>query len=180
MAKLYSQNQPASSMTSRSLKHAVYPQRNAPSYAPCESRKCPPRRGLYEACPVSCRTSPSICANAADEQLGRTHQDASLYGRIVLAGIAADVFHQHLGAVYRKAEHLRIEPAQVLPVYVAVHRAERTESRQLPRHFQRTDVTACHISSHGSKYCKYFSSQYRAYPTVNQLLSSFLCLYLQR
>ena len=77
----------------------------------------------------------------ADEQLGRMHQDASLYGRIVFAGIAADVFHQHLGAVYRKTEHLRIEPAQILPVYVAVHRTERTESRQLLCHFQRTDVT---------------------------------------
>ena len=50
----------------------------------------------------------------ADEQLGRMHQDASLYGRIVFAGIAADMFYQHLGAVYRKAEHLRIEPAQIL------------------------------------------------------------------
>ena len=77
----------------------------------------------------------------ADEQLGRTYQNASLYGRIVLAGITADMFHQHLGTVYRKTEHLGIKLTQVLPVYVAVHRAKRTESRQFPRNFQCTDIT---------------------------------------
>ena len=62
---------------------------------------------------------------AADKQLGRAHHDAPLYGRIVLAGIAPYVFHQHFRAVHRKTEHLRIELAQVLPVYIAIYRTKR-------------------------------------------------------
>ena len=36
---------------------------------------------------------------------------------------------------------LRIDLTDVLPVNVAIHGTERTECRQLLRHFQRTDVT---------------------------------------
>ena len=78
---------------------------------------------------------------AADKQLGRTHHDAPLYGRIVLAGIAPYVFHQHFRAVHRKTEHLRIELAQVLPVYIAIYRTKRPERRQLLRHFQCSYIT---------------------------------------
>ena len=78
---------------------------------------------------------------SANEKFGRTHQNASPYGRIVIARIAANMFYQHFGTVNSKTIDLRIDLTDVLPVNVAIHGTERTECRQLLRHFQRTDVT---------------------------------------
>ena len=77
----------------------------------------------------------------ADEQLWGTHQNAALDGRVVVAGITADMLHQHLRPIHRETENLRIELPYHLPVNFAIHGTEGTESRQLLCHFQRTDVT---------------------------------------
>ena len=51
------------------------------------------------------------------------------------------MFHQHFCPIYRETETLRIELPYLLPVNIAIHGTEGTESRQLLCHFQRTDVT---------------------------------------
>ena len=76
----------------------------------------------------------------ADEQFGWMHQYAAPYGRIVLAGVTADVFHQHFRSLDRKAQCLRIKSADVLPVNVSIHSPEGTKSSILLCHLQRNDV----------------------------------------
>ena len=41
----------------------------------------------------------------AEEQLWGTHQNAALDGRVVVAGITADMLHQHLRPIHRETEN---------------------------------------------------------------------------
>ena len=75
-----------------------------------------------------------------DKQLGRARQNTPCYRRIVFAGIAANVLHQHFSPLYPKTEGLRIKTTDVLSVNIAIHGTERAESSQTFGHFERTDV----------------------------------------
>ncbi len=59
---------------------------------------------------------------SADEEFGRAHHQASHNRGVVFARIATDVFHHHLGLLHGEAQGLRVEPADVLSVDVAIHR----------------------------------------------------------
>jgi polyphosphate kinase len=68
-------------------------------------------------------------------------KEGSPYRRVVIARIAADMFHHHFGIVHRESVNERIELTYLLPVAIAVHRPERFKFRQPFRHAQRTDIT---------------------------------------
>ena len=58
---------------------------------------------------------------SADEQSGRMCPQTANDGRVVTAGVAPDVFHQHLGPVHSKAQSLGIKPTDVLSVDVTIN-----------------------------------------------------------
>ena len=76
----------------------------------------------------------------ADEELRRVLEDVGTDARIVVAGVAADMFHEHLSVLAFPAEHLREDAPHVTAVDVAIDGLQWTECRQFLRHFDGADV----------------------------------------
>ena len=77
---------------------------------------------------------------SADEELWRTHHQASHYRGVVLSRITAYVLHHHLGLLHGEAQRLGIEASDVLSVDVSIHCTQGAEGCQALGHLQRADV----------------------------------------
>ena len=77
---------------------------------------------------------------AADEQLRRHGVDLRAYAAVVVAGIAADMLHQHVNVFAFEPQLLFIHQPQVTAVAVAAYRPEGSEFSKSLSHLCRTDV----------------------------------------
>ena len=77
---------------------------------------------------------------SAYEQLRRRGVYPRPYAGVVVAGVAADVFHQHVGVLAFPSQQFGIHQSQVAPVAVAAHRPEHAELGQAGRHLRRPYV----------------------------------------
>jgi len=67
---------------------------------------------------------------SADEQLGRRSVYLGTYTTVVVAGIAADMFHQDIDIFALEAQYLGVHEPQVAAVAVAANSPQRSERRQ--------------------------------------------------
>lgn len=77
---------------------------------------------------------------ARDEEPGRSREEHAADAAVVMAGIAADVLHEHVGGFAAEAQHDGEEAAQVAAVAVAAHGTERAEGGEAFGHLERADV----------------------------------------
>ncbi len=78
---------------------------------------------------------------ASDKKLWRIGIEQAPHRIVIIAGIATDMFDEHIDILTFEAVQFPIHQSEVPPVAVSTDRPERSELRKAFRHLHRPDIS---------------------------------------
>ncbi len=77
---------------------------------------------------------------AGNKELGRIDKEFPCNAAVVVTGIAANVFNEHIGFLTPETEYLRIQPAQIAAITITTYGSKWLQVGQTLGQLKRTDV----------------------------------------